>query len=436
MLPSAKSYSDLSKDELQKLYEGCKKQYDDYKSQGLNLDMSRGKPGADQLDLSMDLLNILEPGDYKASDGTDCRNYGGLDGIPEMKKIFADLMEVKTEEILVGGNASLTLMYESVCIQQNGNKSQNYQNSQNGQNYQNSQNGKIKHLCPAPGYDRHFTIAEHFDIELIPITMTQEGPDIAEIKKHIQDSAVTGIWCVPVYSNPQGIVYSDRVIKEMAALKPKSENFRIFWDNAYVAHALEGDPPKIANILRECEKCGSYDMPIIFSSFSKITFPGAGVCAMAASPNNLEKMKKLLFVQTIGPDKMNQLRHARYFKDVKGVHSHMKKHSGILAPKFKVVTDALTAKLKGKEIGTWIEPKGGYFISFDALPGTAQNIVTLCKEAGLIMTPAGATYPYGKDPKDSNIRIAPTFPSLDQLKQAMELFCVAVELAALEMLLN
>ena len=417
-------YAQLSKQDLQKLYDNCKEKYNRYKAQGLKLDMSRGKPGADQLDLSMGLLCALNPEDYLSEDGTDCRNYGGVDGIIEMKKMFADLLDVRTDEVFVGGNASLSLMYESViafCLT-------DFMTA--------GEKSKRKFLCPAPGYDRHFSISEHLEIEMIPIPMTPQGPDMAEIKKHITDPAVAGIWCVPVFSNPQGVVYSDEVIKEMAALKPVAADFRILWDNAYVIHSFEGEPPQTANILRECEKQGAYDMPLVFTSFSKISFPGAGVSAMAASPANLAKMRAHMIVQTIGPDKINQLRHVRFFKDLEGIRSHMKKHGSILRRKFNVVLDALTTELEGKEIGSWISPKGGYFVSFDAMPGCAKRTVALCAEAGLIMTTAGATYPYGNDPDDSNIRIAPSFPDVGQLEQAMELFCVAVELAALEKILE
>lgn len=415
-------YAQLSKQDLQKLYDNCKEKYNRYKAQGLKLDMSRGKPGADQLDLSMGLLCALNPEDYLSEDGTDCRNYGGVDGIVEMKKMFADLLDVRTDEVFVGGNASLSLMYESViafCL---------------ADSMTAGEKSKRKFLCPAPGYDRHFSISEHLGIEMIPIPMTPQGPDMAEIKKHITDPAVAGIWCVPVFSNPQGVVYSDEVIKEMAALKPAAADFRILWDNAYVIHSFEGEPPQTANILRECEKQEAYDMPLVFTSFSKISFPGAGVSAMAASPANLAKMRAHMIVQTIGPDKINQLRHVRFFKDLEGIRSHMKKHGSILRRKFNVVLDALTAELAGKGIGSWISPKGGYFVSFDAMPGCAKRTVALCAEAGLIMTTAGATYPYGNDPDDSNIRIAPSFPDVGQLEQAMELFCVSVELAALEKL--
>jgi len=416
------NYKELPQEELKLLYENCKQRYDELKAKGLKLDMSRGKPGADQLDISVGLMSALSHDDYLAEDGTDCRNYGGIDGIPEMKRLFAELFEVKEEEILVGGNASLTLMYESLCA--------NFMVEKN----KNSKIPNRKFLCPSPGYDRHFTITEYLGMEMITIPMTPTGPDIAEVKKHIADPAVAGIWCVPVYSNPEGVVYSDEVIRELAALKPAADDFRILWDNAYMLHPFEGEAPKVANLLKECEKSGNYDMPLMYMSFSKITFPGAGICAMAASPSNLKKMREHLIVHTIGPDKLNQLRHMRYFKDASGVRSHMKKHAAVLKPKFETVLNALSANLEGKGIGEWLKPSGGYFIAFDTLPGCAKRTIALCAEAGLVMTSAGATYPHGKDPEDKNIRIAPTFPNILQLEQAMALFCIAVELASLEKL--
>lgn len=415
-------YKDLSKTELKELYNKCNEEYLKYKGKGLALDMSRGKPSADQLDLSAELLSVLDEEDYKAEDGTDCRNYGGVDGIPEMKRLFANIMDVRADEILVGGNASLTLMYESIAL---------FTRSGN-----NKLKNKLKFLCPAPGYDRHFSITEYLQMEMITISMTPDGPDMDQVREHVKDPLVAGIWCVPVFSNPEGVVYSDQIIKEMAELKPANKDFRIFWDNAYIVHAFEGDIPQTANLLRECEKNGAYDMPLMFTSFSKISFSSAGTVAMAASPANLDKMRRHLIVQTIGPDKINQLRHVRFFGSKEKVHAHMKEHAKILAPKFHAVLDELDFKLKGKGVGSWHMPRGGYFISFEAMPGCAKRIVALCKDAGLIMTPAGATFPYGVDPNDSNIRIAPSFPPIDQLKQAMGLFCVAVELAALEKLID
>jgi len=366
------------------------------------------------LDLSVGLFKILAPFDYTSEDGTDCRNYGGLDGIPEMKRLFAELMEMKPEEIFVGGNASLTLMYEALI------------------EFCTRGAGKRKFLCPAPGYDRHFTMTEYLGFELIPIKMNATGPDMDEVRKWVADPSVAGIWCVPLFSNPQGIVYSDEVVREFASLKPAAADFRIFWDNAYMVHGFNRDAPGILNILRECEMSGAEDMVLVFSSFSKISFPGAGVCAMAASAANLKRMREHMIVQSIGPDKLNQLRHVRYFKNAAGVWAHMDKISAILRPKFAAVLDTLEARLGGKGVGTWLRPQGGYFVAFDTLPGRAKRTVELCAEKGLILTEAGATYPYGRDPHDSNIRLAPTFPPLGQLEQAMEIFCWAVELAAKE----
>ena len=419
------SYDKLPKDELRNLYDRCKNEFEGYKELGLKLDMSRGKPGADQLDLVMGMMNVLGPDDYLAEDGSDCRNYGGLDGIPEMKRIFAELMEVRQDEVLVGGNASLTLMYESIIAFLTGPK-----------DTAGARTRRLKFLCPAPGYDRHFTISEYLGFELVSIPMMSDGPDMEEIRRQVKDPAVAGIWCVPVFSNPQGIVYSERVIREMAALKPAAKDFRIFWDNAYIVHSFEGEPPRILNILRECELQGNYDMALVFSSFSKISFAGAGVCAMAASPQNLKRMREHLIVQSIGPDKINQLRHVRYFKNADGIRLHMKEVAKLLRPKFQAVLDGLETGLAGKGIGNWLKPGGGYFVSFDTMPGCAGRVVALCAEAGVVMTPAGAAYPYGQDPQDKNIRIAPTFPSLEQLKQAIKVFCAAVELAALEKLLG
>ena len=395
----------------------------------MKLDMSRGKPGSEQLDLSTGMLGIT---DYIDKYGTDCRNYGGIDGIPEMKELFADLMDARPDEILAGGNSSLSLMYECVLLYCLGLDKLKSDKLGTDRIRPDKNEGKIKFLCPAPGYDRHFTICEYLNIEMIPVSMTADGPNMDEVRRHVKDPLVVGIWCVPVFSNPQGIVYSDQVIKEMAALKPANRDFRILWDNAYGLHAFDGKPPNVANLLRECEKQNAYDMPLIFMSFSKISFGGAGVCAMAASPDNLDKMRKYLSIQTLGPDKLNQLRHVRFFKDARGVYAHMAKHAELLRPKVNAVLEELSAKLAGKGVGSWLVPKGGYFVPFDTLPGRAKRTVQLCAEAGLIMTPAGATYPYGKDPSDSNIRIAFSFPPIEQLKPAMEIFCTAVEKAAKE----
>ncbi|MCL1999526.1 MAG: aminotransferase class I/II-fold pyridoxal phosphate-dependent enzyme [Turicibacter sp.] len=412
-------YKDLTKSELEKLQEALLVKYDSIKAKGLALDMSRGKPGNEQLDLSMGLYDVLEPNDYKGADGVDCRNYGGPDGIPEIRQIFADILEVDDTELIIGGNSSLTLMYESLMAQK--------LSSQNQQ--------KRKFLCPSPGYDRHFAITEYLGYEMIPIKMTLNGPDMAEIEEYAKDPLVAGVWCVPKFSNPQGVVYTDETIRKFAKLKPAAADFRIIWDNAYCIHAFDGETPKILNLLEECKRVGNYDLPLMYTSFSKVTFPGAAVAAMAASPANVAKIRKHLSYQLICQDKMNQLRHARLFKNADGVYEHMKKHAEILKPRFEAVLSALTG-LDEKGIGAWFAPKGGYFVSFDAMPGTATKIVKLCAEAGVITTPAGAAFPYGNDPLDRNIRIAPTFPSSEQLKQAMELFCVAVELVSVQKLLE
>ena len=411
------SYLDLTREEIEVRFEECRRQYDHFKSLGLRLDMSRGRPGSDQLDLSSGLLECLTERDYFAEDGADCRNYGGLDGISEMKRLFGDLLGARPDEVLVGGNSSLSLMFMCVSLL--------FGNA-----------GGRKFLCPSPGYDRHFTICEHFGIEMIPIDMTPDGPDMAQVRRRAADPAVAGMWCVPVFSNPQGYVYSDETILELAALDFAAPDFRILWDNAYAVHQFEGEPLKPLNILRACQEKGVYDKVIMFTSFSKISFAGSGVAALAASPNNLEKIRSHMAVSTLGPDKINQLRHVRFFKDANGVHKHMKKHAALLRPKFDLVERQLTESLSGKGIAHWHRPRGGYFVPFDTLPGCAKRTVALCKEAGLTMTPAGATYPHGHDPQDRNIRIAPSAPQIAQLQEAMKLFCLAVELAALEKIMD
>lgn len=420
--------SDLSHEELLAAKARLQAQYDGFKAMKLSLDMSRGKPGADQLSLSNGLLDCLGPDDYAALSGLDCRNYGGLDGLPEMKKIFAELLDVKPEEVIVGGNSSLTMMFDNVA-------SNMTHGVRDGEPW--VKQGTVKFLCPSPGYDRHFAICEYFHIQMIPVEMTPEGPDMDAVEKLVStDPMIKGIWCVPRYSNPEGITYSDETVRRLAALKPASMDFRLYWDDAYCIHNFEDERDQIPNILRECEKNGNENMPLIFSSFSKVSFPGAAVSMIATSKSNCDYIRTRLSVQTIGPDKLNQLRHVRFFKDSDGVMRQMKKHADILKPKFHAVLDKLDSALGGKEIASWNKPSGGYFISFNALDGCANRIVALCKEAGVLMTPAGATYPYGKDPRDRNIRIAPTYPSVSELKSAIEVFCVAVELASVEKLLE
>lgn len=421
-------YLSLSHEELEKLRQNLQKEYDAFQAQNLKLDMSRGKPGFDQADLSRPMLDVLNSNsDFKSESGVDCRNYGLLDGIPELKKMFGEILEVPAEWVFVGGNSSLNMMFDTIaCFMERG--VPGYKPW--------SQQGVVKFLCPVPGYDRHFGITEYFGIEMIPVPTDANGPDMEEVERLVaSDEQIKGIWCVPKYSNPLGITYSDEVVRRMAALKPAAEDFRIMWDNAYCIHDLNDHPDKLLNLLAECRKNGTEDMPIFFCSTSKISFPGAGVAAMAASPANMEVIKKRYSYQTIGYDKLNQLRHARYFKDYHGLMTHMKRHAEILRPKFEAVLSNLEKSLLGKGIASWTHPNGGYFVSVNVLSGCAGRVVSLCKEAGVVLTPAGATYPYGKDRNDSNIRLAPTFPPVSELETAMQLFCICVELAAVEKLL-
>lgn len=409
-------YNDMSKEELLALKESLNKEYAEAKAKGLALDMSRGKPSAKQLDVSLGLLDTINSSsDLKALDGTDCRNYGVLDGIPEAKKLMADMMGTTPDHVIVYGNASLNIMYDQI--------SRAYTHGILG-NTPWCKLDKVKFLCPVPGYDRHFAITERFGIEMINIPMSESGPDMGMVEEYVsKDASVKGIWCVPKYSNPQGYTYSEETVKRMAALKPAAEDFRIFWDNAYVIHDLYDDnKDEIADIISECEKAGNPDMVFEFASTSKVSFPGSGIAALATSANNIADIKKQLTIQTIGHDKLNQLRHVRFFKDINGLKEHMRKHAEFMRPKFEAVESVLEEELGGLGIGSWTEPKGGYFISFDAMDGCAKAIVAKCKEAGVKLTGAGATFPYGKDPKDSNIRIAPSFPTPEEMKQAADLF--------------
>ena len=392
--------------------------------------MSRGKPSAKQLDVSLGLLDTINSSsDLKALDGTDCRNYGVLDGIPEAKKLMADMMGTTPDHVIVYGNASLNIMYDQI--------SRAYTHGILG-NTPWCKLDKVKFLCPVPGYDRHFAITERFGIEMINIPMSESGPDMGMVEEYVsKDASVKGIWCVPKYSNPQGYTYSEETVKRMAALKPAAEDFRIFWDNAYVIHDLYDDnKDEIADIISECEKAGNPDMVFEFASTSKVSFPGSGIAALATSANNIADIKKQLTIQTIGHDKLNQLRHVRFFKDINGLKEHMRKHAEFMRPKFEAVESVLEEELGGLGIGSWTEPKGGYFISFEAMDGCAKAIVAKCKEAGVKLTGAGATFPYGKDPKDSNIRIAPSFPTPDEMKQAADLFVLCVKLVSVEKLLE
>ena len=425
-----KSYKELTKEELLELKEKLEKEYADAASKGLKLDMSRGKPSSLQLDLSNDLLDVLNStSNMQAENGFDARNYGVLDGLPEMKQIMADIMGVPSDNVIIGGNASLNLMYtvmsNAMIFGVMGSTPW-------------SKLDKVKFLCPAPGYDRHFAITELFGIEMITIPMNADGPDMDMIESLVKDDdSVKGMWCVPKYSNPQGITYSDEVVKRIAALKPAAKDFRVFWDNAYAIHDLyEDDKDVLLEIFAECKKNGNENMVYEFCSTSKVTFAGAGISAMAASDENIAEIKKKLTIQTIGFDKMNQLAHARYFKDINGLLEHMKKHAALLRPKFEAVTDTFEKELSGLEIGSWVRPKGGYFVSFESMEGCAKAIVAKCKEAGVTLTGAGATYPYKNDPKDSNIRIAPSYPTEEEMKQATELFILCVKLVSINKLLE
>ena len=421
------SFREMSKEELQAQEVEVNKKYQEFKDLHLSLNMARGKPAPDQIDHANGMLETMT--DYHAKDGLDVRNYGVLDGIPEMKEIFSDLLDIPAKNIIVGGNASLNLMFDQmmrlVVFGTAGEKPW-------------GQLEKVKFLCPAPGYDRHFAITERFGIEMINIPMSESGPDMGMVEEYVsKDASVKGIWCVPKYSNPQGYTYSEETVKRMAALKPAAEDFRIFWDNAYVIHDLYDDnKDEIADIISECEKAGNPDMVFEFASTSKVSFPGSGIAALATSANNIADIKKQLTIQTIGHDKLNQLRHVRFFKDINGLKEHMRKHAEFVRPKFEAVESVLEEELGGLGIGSWTEPKGGYFISFEAMDGCAKAIVAKCKEAGVKLTGAGATFPYGKDPKDSNIRIAPSFPTPEEMKQAADLFVLCVKLVSVEKLLE
>lgn len=422
--------TEMSKAQLAQFKEQVQGEYDKFKTQNLKLNMARGKPSAEQLDLTEGLLSaVTKNSDCYAEDGTDCRNYGGLDGLPEAKKLFAPMLGVAPEELIVCGNSSLNIMYDTIA------KFMLFGTGDGEKPWKDC--GKIKWLCPVPGYDRHFLVTEKMGFEMINIPMDENGPDMDMIEKLCaEDESIKGIWCVPMYANPTGITYSDEVVKRFAAMKPKAPDFKIFWDNAYCIHHLTDTPDSLLNILDECEKAGNPDRVYLFASTSKITYSGAGVAMLASSAKNVEYIKSMLNAQTIGYDKLNQLRHVRFFKDYEGLVQHMDKHRQVIAPKFSVVLDALESEIALLGIGEWKKPNGGYFISFDALDGCAKRICELCKEAGVVLTGAGATYPYGKDPHDSNIRIAPTYPPVHELELAVKLFTVAVKLASAEKLLE
>lgn len=425
-----KTYQEMSKEELMQEKTELEQEYAKIVEKGLALDMSRGKPSAEQLDLSMPMMDVLTSESIlKSENGTDLRNYGVLDGIPEAKALVAEMIGCKAENVMIYGNSSLNIMYDQVARAM-------YDGVCGCEPW--SKQGTVKFLCPVPGYDRHFAITEHFGIEMIPVDLLEDGPDMDVVEKYVNnDASVKGIWCVPKYANPSGVVYSDEVVRRFAGLKPAAKDFRIFWDNAYAIHHLyEDDQAEILDILSECEKAGNPDMVFEFCSTSKVTFPGSGIAALATSPANIADIKSQLTIQTIGYDKINQLRHVLYFKNMEGVKEHMMKQAASIRPKFAMLDELFTREIAPRGIGSWINPKGGYFISFTALEGCAREIVQKCKEAGVVMTGAGAPFPYGKDPKDAVIRIAPTYPSLEELAQAAEVFVTVVKLVSVAKVLE
>lgn len=422
-------YKDYSNEQLKNEYEKLSKEFEEIKNLKLSLNMSRGVPCKEQLEISLPMLDIINSSaQCQTVDGQDCRNYGILDGIPSCKMLMADVMGVTPDMVMVGGNSSLNMMFDTIST---------FMTTpvvEGEKPWYEVKNRKF--LCPVPGYDRHFGITEYFGFEMITVPMTENGPDMDIVEELIKDDSVKGIWCVPKYSNPQGITYSDETVKRFAALAPAAKDFRIMWDNAYVIHDLCEQEVELLNIFDECKKTGNSDLVIEFCSTSKITFPGSGVAAMAASENNMKVIKEKYKYQTIGFDKINMLRHVRFFKDINGMKAHMKKHKAILKPRFDLVVDTIKTQIEEYGIISYEQPKGGYFVSVDVMEGTAKRVVQMCKEAGVILTGAGATYPYTKDPKDSNIRIAPTAPSVADLSKAMYVFSVCTKLAAVEKLLG
>ena len=423
-------YKEMTKAELLELRAELMSAYEEKKGLGLNLSMARGKPSKEQLELSMPMLDVLNNNtNFVGEDKLDVRNYGVLPGIKEARRFFADILDVKPENVVLYGSASLTLMYDTI--------SRAYVKGILGSTPW-SKLDKVKFLCPVPGYDRHFTVCEFFGIEMINVPMNEDGPDMDMVEKLVsEDSAIKGIWCVPKYSNPDGYVYSDEVVKRFASLKPAAEDFRIYWDNAYIIHHLYPDEPaQILNIIEECEKAGNPDMVYEFCSTSKVTFPGAGISAMASSEKNINSTISMMNAQIISHDKMNQLRHVLFFPTMKDLEEHMAKHAKIMRPKFEKVVEMLENELGGLGIAEWTNPKGGYFIGFNSMEGCAKKIVSMCADAGVIMTDAGATYPYGKDPKDRNIRIAPSFPTIDELIEACKIFIICVKIASIDKILE
>ena len=422
-------FSALSNQELEQLKDNLLTRYREFKSRGLNLDITRGKPCSEQLDLSLDMLDCVNSRNFKTAAGVDGRNYGGLDGIAEAKNLFAEYLEVEPEELIIGGNSSLNLMHDTFM--------RAMVNGVNEASQPWGQQSKIKFLCPSPGYDRHFFICDYLGIEMITVGMDDCGPDMAAVEElAATDETVKGIWCVPKYSNPTGAVYSDEVVERLASMETKADDFRIFWDNAYVVHHLTDQPARLQNILDACKKAGNSERVLIFGSTSKVAFAGSGLAMMAGSAQNIALAKKEISFQTIGPDKLNQLRHVAFFKDMAGIEAHMKMHQEILKPKFDAVQSGLEKELAGKNIAHWSQPAGGYFVSLDTLEGGASAVVQMAADAGLKLTPAGSTYPYMQDPLDRNIRIAPSFPPLEDVQSAMQLVGICVQLASIDKLLG
>ncbi len=422
-------FNHLSTQQLEQIKDDLLDRYHEFKSRGTTLDITRGKPCPEQLDLASDMLDIINSGNYLTEDAADCRNYGGLDGIPEVKKLFAQYLEVAPEEIIIGGNSSLNMMHDTFMRAMVKGVTED--------SLPWVKLPEVKFLCPSPGYDRHFFICDYLNIDMITVAMNDTGPDMDQVEELVaDDDGIKGIWCVPRYSNPTGVVYSDEVVDRLAAMKTKANDFRIFWDNAYAVHHLDDKPARLKNILTSCKQAGNPERVFIFGSTSKITFAGSGVAMMAGSSKNMALTKKQMAFQTIGPDKLNQLRHAMFFKNVAGIDDHMKKHAAILKPKFEAVQIALEKELAGKSIADWSRPGGGYFVSIDTLEGCAAAVVQMAAEAGVKLTPAGSTYPYMKDPLDRNIRIAPSFPPLEDIRSAMQLVGICIQLVSIEKLLT
>ncbi len=424
------SYSNLSKSELTAQLNELSQQYKGFVDMGLSLDMSRGKPCTEQLDICLPMLDVLNSSvSCKSEKGFDLRNYGILDGIPECKELMAQLIQVRPEQVMIGGNSSLNMMFDTISCMMTTPVAEGCTPWFNVPDR--------KFLCPVPGYDRHFSVTGYFGFEMIPVPMTAEGPDMDVVEQLVKnDASIKGIWCVPKYANPTGITYSDETVRRFARLQPAAKDFRIMWDDAYCVHDIADEGDKLLSIMDECEKAGNPDLPVIFCSTSKVSFPGAGVAAMASSENNMKVFKARYTNQTIGFDKLNMLRHLLFFKNFDGIKAHMNKHKEILKPRFDTVISKFEEQLASCDIAQWTKPNGGYFVSVNVYPGTAKAVVKMCKEAGLVLTPAGATFPGGFDPEDSNIRIAPSYPPVEELQVAMDVFCTCVRICAIEKMLS